>query len=407
MRRDSKSRRGEEGVPEFGVDTIEQVMRERVRATIEAIVEEELEAALGASRSARVGEQRQGYRHGRRERQLTTSLGPTTLRVPRARLEPPGGGTREWRSQGLPRYQRRTARVDEAILGVYLSGTNSRRLKGALAPLLRGGPLSKDAVSRLVGRLKSDFEEWRQRDLSQEAIRYLMLDGWYPKVRIGRRRVRVPVLVTLGIKADGQRIVLDLRLAGQETTQAWQEVIEKLGERGVGVPLLAIIDGNPGLHTALRAQWPQLPIQRCTAHKLRNLLSRAPAHLREEVAEDYRRMMYGKNQEVVESLRRSFLKKWRGRCAVVAARLEEAGEELFTFLSFPPAQWKGLRTTNALERINEEFRRRTKTQASLPNEDAVVLLLFGLLRSGHIRLRRFDGWKEMPSAAPFQERQAA
>jgi transposase-like protein len=407
MGRDSKTRMREEEVRGFGLDTIEQVMRERVRATIEAIVEEELEAALGARRSARVGEQRQGYRHGRRERQLTTSLGVTTLQVPRARLAQPGGETTEWRSQVLPRYQRRTARVDEAILGVYLSGTNSRRLKGALAPLLRGGPLSKDAVSRLVGRLKSDFEEWCQRDLSQEAIRYIMLDGWYPKVRIGRRRVRVPVLVTLGIKADGQRIVLDLRLAGQETTQAWQEVIEKLVARRVGVPLLAIIDGNPGLHAALRAQWPQMPIQRCTAHKLRNLLSRAPVHLREEIAEDYRRMIYGANRDMVESARRSFLKKWRLRCAVVAASLEEAGDELFTFLSFPPSQWKGLRTTNALERINEEFRRRTKTQASLPNEDAVLLLLFGLLRTNQIRLRRFDGWKQMPAAAPLLERRAA
>jgi Transposase and inactivated derivatives len=198
MPRDSKVRmRGEEVVP-FGLDTIEQVMRERVRATIEAIVEEELEAALGAQRGARVGEQRRGYRHGRRARQLTTSLGATALEVPRARLQKAKGGTEEWHSRVLPRYQRRTARVDEAILGVYLSGTNSRRLKGALAPLLRGGPLSKDAVSRLVGRLKSDFEEWRQQGLGQAAIRYLMLDGWYPKVRIGRRRVRVPVLVTVG-----------------------------------------------------------------------------------------------------------------------------------------------------------------------------------------------------------------
>jgi transposase-like protein len=407
MWRDNKQGQGREEDERFGLDTIEEMMRERVRATIEAIVQEELEVALRAKRGARVGEQRGGYRHGGRERRLTTSLGPTPLRVPRARLQRAEGGTEEWRSRVLPRYQRRTQRVDEAILGVYLSGTNSRRLKGALAPLLRGGPLSKDAVSRLVGRLKSDFEEWRQRDLSQEAIRYLMLDGWYPKVRIGRRRVRVPVLVTLGIKADGQRLVLDIRLAGQETTQAWQEVVEKMVERGVGVPLLAIIDGNPGLHAALRAQWPQLPIQRCTAHKLRNLLSRAPAHLREEVAEDYRRMIYGKNREVVESARRSFLKKWRVRCAVVAASLEEAGEELFTFLSFAPAQWKGLRTTNALERINEEFRRRTKTQASLPSEEAVVLLLFGLLRSGQVVLRRFVGWQEMPPTSPLIQKQAA
>src|SRR5262245_59455983 len=105
-----------------------------------------------------------------------------------------------------------------------------------------------------------------------------MLDRWYPKVRIGRRRVRVPVLVTLGIKADGQRSILDLRLAGQETTQAWQDVIDKLGTRGVGVPLLAIIEGNLGLHGALRAQWPQLPIQRGTAHKLRSKRSGGYSH---------------------------------------------------------------------------------------------------------------------------------
>jgi putative transposase len=407
MWRDSKAESSTEEVEGVGLDTIEEKMRERVRATIEAIVEEELEAALGARRGSRVGQQRRGYRHGGRERTLTTSLGPTTLRVPRARLHGVDDQPQEWRSRVLPRYQRRTARVDEAILGVYLSGTNSRRLKGALAPLLRGGPLSKDAVSRLVGRLKSDFEEWRQRDLSQEAIRYLMLDGWYPKVRIGRRRVRVPVLVTLGIKADGQRIVLDMRLVGQETTMAWQEVIEQLVARQLGVPLLAIIDGNPGLHAALRAQWPHLPIQRCTAHKLRNLLSRAPAHLREEVAEDYRRMIYGKTRETVESARRSFLKKWRGRCAVVAASLEEAGEDLLTFLTFPPSQWKGIRTTNALERINGEFRRRTKTQASLPSEDAVTLLLFGLLRSGQVVLRRLAGWQDMPSASPLSQKQAA
>jgi len=113
-----------------------------------------------------------------RERPLTTSLGPTALSVPRARLLQDGGGTGEWQSRPLPRYQRRTTRVDEALLGVYLSGTTRRRLKGALAPLLKGGPLSKEAVWRLVGRLKSDFEEWRQRDLAAEGICYLMRDGW-------------------------------------------------------------------------------------------------------------------------------------------------------------------------------------------------------------------------------------
>jgi transposase-like protein len=132
-----------------------------------------------------------------------------------------------------------------------------------------------------------------------------------------------------------------------------------------------------------------------TVHKLRNLQANAPVRLREEIAEDYRRMVYGKTRELVEKARAAFTKKWRLRCPPVVTSLEEAGDALFTFLRFPTSQWKALRTTNALERINEEFRRRTKTQAMLPSADAVLLLLFGLLRSGQIRLRRLDGWREL------------
>jgi putative transposase len=323
-------------------------------------------------------------------------LGPTTIMMPRARLQDEDGQEREWQCRVIRRYQRRTERVDGAILGLYLSGVNSRRLRGALAPLLRGAPLSKDAVSRLVGRMREEFEAWSRRDLGQEQIRYLFLDGWYPRVRIGKKRVRVPVLVTMGVCADGRRLVLDLQIAGEESEASWGEVLKALVERRVGVPLLAVIDGNPGLRAALRTQWPQLPIQRCTNHKLRNLLAKAPAHLREELAEDYRRMIYADSREAVHTARAGFLRKWRLRCKAVVSSLEEAGEELFTFLQFPKLQWKALRTTNALERINEEFRRRTKTQASMPGEDAVLLLLFGLLRSGQIVLRRMDGWQDIP-----------
>jgi len=370
-------------------------MRERIRATIETIIDEELEAALGAARSQRVGSVRAGYRHGKRERTLTTSLGPTTIALPRARIESADGQRSEWRSRMIPRYQRRTARVDEAILGVYLSGTNTRRLRGALAPLLRGAALSKDAVSRLVGRLREDFEAWAKRDLGELGVRYIFLDGWYPRVRIGKKRVRVPVLVTLGVCADGRRMVLDMRLCGAESEQAWLDAVRSLTARNLGAPALAVIDGNPGLAAALRMQWPKVAIQRCTNHKLWNLLAKAPTHLREELAEDYRRMIYGDNRQAVEKARIAFSRKWKLRSQAVSASFEEAGDELFTFTGFPISQWKALRTTNALERINEEFRRRTKTQASLPSEDAVLLLLFGLLRSGQVMLRRLVGWQDL------------
>lgn len=134
-------------------------------------------------------------------------------------------------------------------------------------------------------------------------------------------------------------------------------------------------------------------------HKLRNLTAKAPARLREEVREDSRRMIYAERAPLVPQRRAPFVKKWRLQCPAVAQSFDEAGDELFTFLRFPRSQWKALRTTNTLERINEEFRRRTKTQASLPSQDAVLLLLFGLLRAGHIRVRRMDRWQERPQVA--------
>jgi putative transposase len=393
------SRAGVAGeTPRVDGDTIELRMRERIRATIEEIVEEELAAALGAGRSSRV-EERRGYRHGTRERTLTTTLGRATFEMPRARVVAADGARKEWRSETIRRYERRTARLDEAILGVYLCGANTRRIRGALAPLLRGGPLSKDAVSRLVGRLAQDFAAWSERDLAGEAVRYLIQDGWYPKVRIGKRRVVVPVLVTLGVREDGERVILDMRMAGEESGASWSEVLASLVRRKMSTPVLAIIDGNPGLHAALQQQWPSIAIQRCTAHKLRNLTAKVPARLREELKEDYRRMIYGEEAATVERARTTFSRKWKLRCPPVMASFDEAGDELFTFTRFPKSQWKALRTTNALERINGEFRRRTKTQSSLPSCDAVLLLLFGLLRSGAVKLRRMDGWDDLPRAA--------
>ena len=234
MAKDTKKQQRVEAAPRT-VGGLEMAIRQRARLLIDAIVEEALAQALGAAPSVRSEATRTGYRHGTRERTLTTRLGPTTFAMPRARWVTAAGTTEEGRSELVPRYQRRSAQVDEAMVGVYWSGTNTRRIKGALAPLLRGGPLSKDAVSRLGGRLADDFETWRQRDLAADGIQYLMLDGGYPKVRIGKRRVRVPVLVTLGVRADGDRVILDVRVVGEESTAAWRDVIHRLVARQIGV----------------------------------------------------------------------------------------------------------------------------------------------------------------------------
>jgi transposase-like protein len=188
--------------------------------------------------------------------------------------------------------------------------------------------------------------------------------------------------VLVSVRGDGQRVVLDLRLAGEESAANWGDVITNLVARHWRRPTLAVVDGHPGLLAALQTQWPGLAIQRCTAHKLRNLQAKAPARLREELIEEYRRMIYGETVTAVEQARTRFTTKWQLRCPAVVETLKEAGDELFTVLRLPQSQWKAARTTHALERINEEFRRRPKTHASLPRQDAVLLWLFGLLRSG-------------------------
>ncbi|MBZ5630142.1 MAG: transposase [Acidobacteriia bacterium] len=149
----------------------------------------------------------------------------------------------------------------------------------------------------------------------------------------------------------------------------------------------------------VRCLWPQAAHQRCTVHKLRNLVAKAPKHAREAVRKDYHAIVYAPSRSEAEQSRRRFLRKWEKLAPSVAASLEEAGDELLTFYDFPPSQHKALRSTNSIERVQEEFRRRVKTQASLPNDRAVLLLFFALFASGQIKLRRLDGSWSLPQVA--------
>jgi len=373
---------------------LEAAIRERVREIIELVLQEEVEAALGAPRSQRVAE-RAGYRHGSKRRRLTLRTGTVQLEVPRARLAEADGGEREWQSQLVPRYRRSSREVEQSVLGVYLSGSNTRRIRGALEPLLTGAALSKSAVSRLVLRLEESHRTWQGRDLAEEKIVYLYLDAIYPKVCSGGRVVSLPVLVALGVREDGEKVLLSLMTTGAESADGWQLLLDDLAARKMGRPRLVISDGNAGLAAALDRRWPGLPQQRCTVHKLRNLLAKAPKHTHEAVREEYHGIVYAETLEVARKAREAFLLKWKKQCPGVAASLEEAGENLLTFYRFPGSQWRSLRTTNAIERMQLEFRRRVKTQAALPNEGAVLRVFFGLWVSGQMKLHRINGYRDI------------
>lgn len=384
----------------FGPDRLSEALRGKIREVIWTLAEAELREVLVALPYER-NRERRGYRNGKRERWVSSGLGATAIELPRARLSE-GGREKEWQSMLIERYQRRARSVDSALLGCYLSGANGRRIRGALSPLLRGAPLSKSAISRIVGRLQALFTDWRQRSLKSEAVVFLYLDAICLRVRIANKVISAPVLVALAVKADGQKVVLELELLQSESSECWGGFVEGLVNRGLKRPSLVIIDGNKGLRAAVEKNWPGIEVQRCTVHKLRNLERHVPRHALEEVKSDYHRIINAESFEPGSKAYREFVMKWKKLAPKVVTSLEEAGEELLTFYGFPQSQWKSLRTTNAVERLNGEFRRRVKTQGSLPSAQAAELLLFGLIISGQIRMRRIDGWKDVKQISPLK-----
>jgi transposase-like protein len=201
------------------------------------------------------------------------TFGAVTICVPRARLATPEGGTTEWRNASLPAYQRLTRRAEALIAGAYLSGTNTRRVRRALAALF-GGAVGKDVVSRVWRKVKTDWDAWTRRDLSAEPILRLILDGTVVRVRLDRKATAISLLVVLGVRQDGQKVLLAVKNMGGESEAAWRAILDDLVARGLRTPEFVIVDGAPGLEKALAALWPDVPAQRCTVHTIRTQSSR-------------------------------------------------------------------------------------------------------------------------------------
>src|SRR3954471_18706908 len=258
-------------------DPLEAGVRTRIRSFIEELLEAELEAALGRKRyeRGRTPEKEpsaeaarspvSGHRHGHRERTLMGTFGAVTVWVPRARLAAPEGETKEWRSASIPAYQRRTRRAEALIAGAYLSGTNTRRVRRALAALF-GGAVGKDVVSRVWRKVTTDWDAWTRRDLSAEPIIRLILDGTVVRVRLDRKATAISLLVVLGVRRDGQKVLLAGKNMGGESEAAWRSILDDLLARGLRTPEFLITDGAAGLERRLQRCGPMCPpsAARCT-----------------------------------------------------------------------------------------------------------------------------------------------
>ena len=214
-------------------------------------------------------------------------------------------------------------------------------------------------------------------------------------MRLDKKATSISLLVALGVREDGQKVLLAVKNMGGESAEAWRALLDDLLKRGMQTPDLVMVDGGKGLDAAPAALWTNVPVKRCTVHKHRNLLAHAPERLHEDISADYTAMIYAATKAEIETRRKAFIRKWRLKHRAVADSLEEAGDRLFTFARFPPDQWRSIRTTNAIERLHEEFKRRVKTQTALPSAETAAMLFWALLASGQITMRKVDGSKTL------------
>jgi putative transposase len=213
-------------------------------------------------------------------------------------------------------------------------------VRRALASLF-GGAVGKDTVSRVWRKVKTDWDAWNARSLAEEPIVRLILDGTVVRVRLDRKATSVSLLVVLGVREDGQKVLLAIKSMGGESTEAWRTVLDDLIKRGLRRPKFLIVDGAPGLDKAIAVVWDGVPVQRCTVHKHRNLLAHAPERLHEEITADYTDMIYAATRQEIEARRKAFIRKWRLKHRAVAESLEEAGRSaihLRTTAAEPMAQ---------------------------------------------------------------------
>jgi putative transposase len=354
---------------EFFFADLEEQMKENHRRFLDMLMLEERQRFLQAHPYQR-HEQRVDQANGFYGRNLTTRLGVLELQVPRSR-------SGAFRPQVLPRYQRREAVVDEALRKVFLCGVSTRQAGPALAGLLDEA-VSAATVSRVAKVLDEAVGKWHQRSLSDQ-YQYLILDGVSVRLRLVGTVQRRMALCAYGINKEGKGELIDFVLVKAEGEETWKRLLSDLWNRGLrGASLkLIVTDGNAGLVKALGQIWPRALHQRCWVHKLRNLSNRLKASQR-PCLEEAKLIYQAPHQQ--EALQR--LRKWKKRWGKIAPRavhcLEADLEELFSIFQLPPAQRRRLRTTNVIERLFVEVRRRIRTMCAFTTRDSCERILFSV-----------------------------
>jgi transposase-like protein len=360
---------------------VDLLARMGAQALLQAALEAEIEEALGRAFYGRRTDEQQGYRNGSRERTLTSGVGKLTLQVPRV------ADTQEpFHSKVLPAQARIVPKLTGLFPSLYIEGLSTRDFSRAMKGAFGDAGMSKSSISRANKVIHEEFEAWRKRSLADEDVVYLFLDGVYLQIRRNSSETE-GVLVAHGIRADGSRVLLGVMLGYQESTSSWKDFLHNLTNRGLKAPPLVISDGNPGLLRAVGEVWPETAVQRCIAHRMRNILDKTPKAHREAVHRDLRTIFYAATETEARAMVTKFAAKWGGSLPTMTQCLLAAIDACLTFYRFPEIHWVRIRTSNVLERCFKEVKRRTRVIGRFPtdNEKPALALLWAVLceqRSG-------------------------
>lgn len=344
-------------------------LRRFVEQTLQQILEAEMTAHLGAAPYERT-ESRTGQRNGYKPRQMHTRVGTLELRVPQDRA-----GT--FSTQLFARYQRTEKALVLALMEMYLAGVSTRKVT-EITETLCGTSFSKSQVSRLTGDLDAELAAWRNRPLTDHRYPYLVVDARYEHVREGGRVMSQGVLIVSGIRDDGKRELLAVDVADTESEATYREVFRSLKGRGLTGVQLVTSDDHAGLRAAIERYFQGAGWQRCQVHYTRNLLGMVGASKRKGLAADLRSLFTATTPIQARAMAGQLADKWRGTHPAVARSLEEESEACFACLAFPLAHQPRIRTTNGMERLNQELKRRTRVIRIFPNRAACLRLVTAL-----------------------------
>jgi putative transposase len=354
---------------EWFIHDLEEQMKENHRLFLEELMRYERQEHLGVAPYAR-GPERADQANGFYERTLLTRLGPMELAVPRSR-------SGLFQSQILPRYQRREAAVDEALRKVFLLGVSTRQTGPALATLLDEA-VSAATVSAVSKVLNKTVATWHRRALP-DTYRYLILDGVSVRIRLVGQVQRRIALCAYGVREDGERELIDFLLVRSESEAHWRSLLEELWRRGLRGTKLKLIstDGNPGLIGALKLVWPRVALQRCWAHKLRNVAAKLKRS-QQPCLQEAKLIYQAHTRRAAIDRFRAWRARWKGEAERAVRCLELDLEQLLAFYDCPKADWKRLRTTNVIERLFVEVRRRIRTMCAFTTRDSCERILFSV-----------------------------